>query len=170
MRKRNPLRIHVHTIDTGNNRRDSHNQCNDRQGFHDTVHSVVNDRGEKLSGTIDDITVNSRHLDCLLVLDDHITKQFLIFRILLQSLVSCQSIQHNSICTERCREVYECGFQLVKRDQIDFFGIIADTFLDLCTHLVNNTQITLVEDRDTIQNLVYKTKLLLRAEFLHTII
>ena len=58
----------------------------------------------------------------------------------------------------------------MKRDQIDLFGIIADTFLNLGTHLVNDTKITLIKHGDAIQNLINKAKLLLRAELLHTII
>ena len=58
----------------------------------------------------------------------------------------------------------------MQRNQIHFLRIIPDTFLDLRTHLVDDTKITLIKHCNPVQDLIDKTKLFFRAEFPDTVI
>ena len=70
---------YIHTEETGNNGWYSQQNGNSRQKFHDLVQIVGNNGGEGVCQSGQDFAVHFNHLFGLLVLNDNILQQILVF-------------------------------------------------------------------------------------------
>ena len=159
---------YIHTEKTGYDRWHSHHQCNGCQVLHDIIQPVIDHRRQQLPGSVDNITVNTCHLDRLLVLYDNIIQKLFILRVLLQSLIAGQAIQYHRICSQGGCKIYKCGLQRMKIDQVNILRISINPFLDLCSLFINDPQCTLIQRSYPEQYLIYKTKSFFGTKLLHS--
>ena len=75
--------LEVHPVGRKDHGRNGHDNGNEGQGLHDVVLVVGDDRCEGIGHGVEDVSINIRHLDGLLGLDQGIFQQILIFQVFL---------------------------------------------------------------------------------------
>ena len=157
MRQRHTGTCHVHSVGTENDSRNTHNNGNDRQHFHDDIHIIGNDRCKSIHGSVQDSTVYISHFDRLLVFSNDILQKICVLRILLDAVYLQKLLQHNLIGPEGCDKIGQGFLQLQKFDQLLISCGKMQFFFHLLTLLVDDTQITQVHTCISVKDLKDKT-------------
>ena len=111
------VNIHVHTVETGNQRRHHQDDGETGHAFHDGVHVVGDNGREGIHRTRKDVTVDVHLVVSLFQFDEHVIGQFRVLVILFIENV-LQLAYHDLIATDGRVEVHQTLLQVHQPEQV----------------------------------------------------